>query len=197
VPSLLTRGEFVLSQNALAGAGAMALQRFNQGGLVAKGFAEGGGVAPAQSGASPASLDMSTEAQQAMRQLAGFLTQFGSVVGSFAAAAQALNTSFNGCVGSSQALAKPLESIPKSLTVTGTHTVSRRERSRSYERASAKHLAFSDGRQLSFGKYLPYTVGGGWRPDWKWGSLDVTDALLAPSASMAGWRSLAFVNNAL
>jgi hypothetical protein len=118
VPALLTSGEFVLNQRAVARAGPHNVQRFNDGGPV--GAVAGPAGAPG-SGSGP--TVPGEDAVRAMAQLAGALGQFGSAAGAFGTAAQALAQTFAGFAGQAQALTQALNNMPRSLNGQFQHSV--------------------------------------------------------------------------
>jgi hypothetical protein len=102
VPSLLTPGEFVLRQSAVQKLGVANAQALNSGGPV-KYYADGGGVSGSTGDGGAAALAQAAAAfNQSAQQMAQAFTIFS---------------------GPAQALAKAMESMPRTLNVTGQHTV--------------------------------------------------------------------------
>jgi hypothetical protein len=118
VPALLTPGEFVLNQGAVARAGAHNLQRFNKGGMVGavQYHATGGQVGGDAGGVSEGAIS-------ALNQLSATLNKFVQQSGGFAQVAQQLTQTFTAFGGHAQALTEAINNMPKSLTLQGTHTV--------------------------------------------------------------------------
>jgi hypothetical protein len=118
VPALLTPGEFVLNQHAVMRAGMGNLQRFNSGGPV---YLAGGGQVGSAGGAGGGGIP--AEAQQAMSSLANAFSQFAQSANVFNQSSQSLTQAFNVFSGSAGALSEAISSMPRTLSVTGQHSV--------------------------------------------------------------------------
>lgn len=125
VPALLTPGEYVLSQSAVARLGADTVQRFNAGGPVGRPrhLSDGGPVTADGGNVSGRAGGVGAEGAAAMNQLAAALHLFVQQAGGFDQAASQLTQVVTAFGGHATALGEAIAGMPRSITLQGQHTV--------------------------------------------------------------------------